>query len=425
MTFKGNFCPSPWFHMRINSLGQFEYCRWALRDTSSAVTGDPVTFFKKGMAPIRQLMVEGKEVPGCANCNLMNAHSKVSGRDRQLLKIGVRSDLYEKTFASSPWLDEFKRTDHNDGIIDLMPQDWQIDLGNLCNSACIFCHPYSSSRLGVEWKKLGIVKNINNSQWTNNPDTVATIIDTLIASPRIAYIHFIGGELVINPAFKRILTALIDAGLHEQISIGFTTGMTDWDDELVESLTKFKEVNMGLSIECLDPLNDYIRYPSTISSVKQIMDKWLAIAEQYNWLTQLRITPTILSIDRLIPLFDFALAKGTAIESCNFISDPAFMSPAVLPPEYRAPIIKELSEWLLQHENQNQPAVINTRNPAASRQQVIEDAASYLHFLTNQPDESHLLPELVKRLKLLESNRSNSILDYTPKYAQLFRDTGY
>jgi hypothetical protein len=415
--------------MRINGLGQFEYCRWALRETTGALpsirTSEPITFFKQNMAEVRVAMANGESPKGCATCDLMQQHGKVSGRQRQLLKIGVREDYYDQSFASSPWYSEILKTDEQNGNIDLYPQDWQIDLGNLCNSACIFCHPYSSSRLGTEWKKLNIVTEINNKQWTNDDVAVKRMLDTLTASKRIAYIHFIGGELVINPAFKRILNSLIEAGLNTQISIGFTTGLTDWDDELVDALVQFKEVNMGLSIECLDSLNDYIRYPSNIDTATQLMDKWLAVAKENNWLSQLRITPTILSMGKLIPLFDFALEHSVATESCNFINDPIFMSPAVLPVSYRTSIIADLEDWVATNDQHKLSKIINTRDPNIAHQQVVEDVKSYINFLKDQPDESSKLPALVSRLKLLESNRNNSILDHLPEYAQLFKDAGY
>jgi hypothetical protein len=377
------------------------------------------------MAEVRLAMVNGESPAGCSMCDTMQQHEKVGGRQRQLLKIGVRDDYYDKSFASSPWRDEIISTEANRGVSNLSPQDWQIDLGNLCNSACIFCHPYASSRVGVEWKKLNIVTTINNKQWVNDEAAVKSMLDALSASKSIAYIHFIGGELVINPAFKRILQSLIDAGLNDQISIGFTTGLTDWDDELVDALAQFKEVNMGLSVECLSALNDYIRYPSNIGTVTMLMDRWLQIANKHGWLSQLRITPTVLSIGKLVPLFDFALSNAVATESCNFMTDPAFMSPAVLPVKLREPIIAELESWLVTNDTYAAAKIINTRDPNVAKQQVVEDVKSYVNFLKNQPDESYRLPALVARLKLLESNRGNSILTHLPEYAQLFKDAGY
>ena len=93
MSFEKNFCPSPWFHMRINNDGRYEYCRWAtkhdrtqeknIRDT------DPIIWFQNGMKPARQAMLDGVPIPGCSECDLVDTYDKVSGRQRQRLKIGL------------------------------------------------------------------------------------------------------------------------------------------------------------------------------------------------------------------------------------------------------------------------------------------------------------------------------------------------
>ena len=57
--------------------------------------------------------------------------------------------------------------------------------------------------------------------------------------------------------------------------------------------------------------------------------------------------------------------------------------------------------------------------------QITQDAASYVDYLRTASDESHLLPELVAYLKLLESSRSNSILDCNPEYEHILQSAGY
>ena len=75
----------------------------------------------------------------------------------------------------------------------------------------------------------------------------------------LAYLHFLGGETVITPAFKIILQALIDNGISKNVTIGLTTNLTVWNQEIIDMLCEFKEVNLGMSVECFDPVNDYVR----------------------------------------------------------------------------------------------------------------------------------------------------------------------
>jgi hypothetical protein len=119
------------------------------------------------------------------------------------------------------------------------------------------------------------------------------------------------------------------------------------------------------------------------------------------------------------------MQQGIAVESCNFLNDPAFMRPTVLTREHRETVIDRLQTWI---KNQNTVAeipVINTRDPNQSTAQVLQDALSYVKYLETQPDESHRLPDLISYLKTMEHSRRNCVLDYLPEYEELFRSAGY
>jgi sulfatase maturation enzyme AslB (radical SAM superfamily) len=429
MSFEKNFCPSPWLHMRINNTGHYEYCRWAathdLAADQNIKSQHPITWFQQGMKPIRKAMLDGDPVPACSECDEMDQYDKVSGRQRQRLKVGIDQNNFNKSLLSSPWIDEFRHSLDNDGSTDLIPQDWQIDLGNFCNSGCVFCNPKSSSRLAAEFKRLGWIKELPPNSWADDADSLQRFLDVLDNSPRVAYIHFIGGETLITPAFAVILQAMIQAGLHQRISVGFTTNLTVWDQDIIDLLVQFKEVNLGMSIECVHPLNDYVRYGGEIQRTMEIMRRWIEVARNNQWLIQIRVTPTILSVWHLDTVYDFALQNSISVESCNFLSEPEFMRPSVLPGSHRKLVLQKLKTVIEGWERNLDQRIINTRDPHHAQSQICEDAVSYINYLENQPDESYRLPDLVKYLKSLEQSRGNKILDYLPEYENIFRSAGY
>ena len=424
MNLKSNFCSSPWLHMRINNAGHYEYCRWATKDQRNSAgsirTATPAEFFQHQMSAVRQQFLNGELPVGCADCTQMEQHNKVSGRQKQLLKIGVRIEQFEKTLVSSPWSKEFAKG----ATTTQMPQDWQIDLGNYCNGACVFCSPHSSSRLAAEFKKIGIVSDNVPANWTDDPVLVQRLVDALVSSPHIQYLHFIGGETLITPAFKIILEALIHAGLHRTATVGFTTNLGVWRDDVVDLLKQFQGVNLGMSVESFKHVNDYVRYPVSLSTVFETMNRWLAVAKEHEWLTQFRITPTALTVGHMLEIYEYAWNHNITVESCNFITNPAHLKPAVLPVLYRNKIIKEMKLWLEQHPAAGD-IVTNIRNPNVIRTQITQDLQSYINYLETAPDESDRLPDLVHYLKLLEGNRGNSVLTYLPEYEELFRTAGY
>ena len=407
--------------MRITNNGGMTYCRWSDKNSSQANISDtsPIEFFQQTMNPIRTSLTQGQAPAGCNECYHMEQRGKISGRQKQLLKVGVRLAQFEKTLARSPWALTFADPDCKQ-----YPQDWQIDLGNYCNSACVFCSPESSSKLATEWKKLGFIDQLPESSWVNRSDSVDKLINTLKQSPHVQYLHFIGGETLVTPAFKQILQALIDAKLNQTATIGFTTNLISWDESVVELLTQFNGVNLGMSIEAFDPVNDYVRWPATTEKVDLILGKWLELAKQHHWLLQLRTTPTVLSISKLITVYKFAWQHGIAIESCNFLNRPEFMRPSVLPLAQRQTIIEEMQQWIDMHDS-NQETIVNIRDPNVAGQQIVQDLKSYVNYLKNEPDESYRAPELVAFLKRIESNRGNSVLNYLPEYEEFFRAAGY
>lgn len=418
--YKQNFCPSPWFHMRINNSGGYEYCRWAESPCTHNITDTtPTEYFQTHMSSVRQEFLDGKMPAGCHPCKSMEQQNKTSGRQKQLLKIGVRVDAFEKTLASSPWVPIFSIDANNQ-----LPQDWQVDLGNYCNSACIFCSPESSSRLATEWKKIGFIKQLPQSNWTDTPELIEKFINTLKQTPHVRYIHFIGGETLITPSFELILKELIAARLNETATIGFTTNLSVWKDNIVELLEKFHNVNLGASIESFSIINDYVRYPVCLPTVFENLQRWVDTAKKNSWLVQLRTTPTCLTVDKLLPIYDYAWDHNIIVESCNFLYEPEAMKPSVLPMEHRNKIIQRMKNWIDQH-NVSSETIVNIRNPNTIQAQLVQDLSSYVNYLENEPDESYRLHDLVAWLKRIEANRGNSILTYLPEYEELFKSAGY
>lgn len=409
--------------MRINNAGHYEYCRWA--DKSQYTQGphiqavSPQTFFQQHVGEIRQQLINGKQPEGCRECQVMEQHGKISGRQKQLLKVGVRLEQFEKTLASSPWLDTFQNANFTQ-----MPQDWQIDLGNYCNSACIFCNPNSSSRLATEWKKIGFINELPPANWSDDPALIQRLVDTLQQSKHIQYLHFIGGETLITPAFATILKALIQAGLHRTSTIGFTTNLSVWNSDVVDLLERFESVNLGMSVESFSIINDYVRWPVCLPTVFENLDRWQEVAKRNSWLMQFRTTPTCLTVGKLLPIYDYALTHGITVESCNFLHRPEVLRPNVLPKSYRESIVDSMQSWIDRH-NENFENVVNIRNPDTVQAQLVQDLTSYKNYLLHEPDCSDKLPDMVQFLKKIEANRGNSILTYLPEYEELFRSAGY
>jgi len=411
--------------MKIASDGQMKYCRWSKTDHSTPVIGatHPLTFFHEDMAPIRQAMLDGQPMPGCNDCYVMEKYGKVSGRQKQLLKTGITLTDFAKSCASSTFASEFEKT-LQQGRTDLLPLDWQIDLGNHCNSACVFCRPESSSRLASEFYRIGFIDKLPVLNWTEDPSRIDMLVDLLSKTSGLAYLHFLGGETLITPGFKKILQALVKQDFRNKITVGFTTNLTVWDEEINQLLCEFKQVNLGMSIESMTRVNDYVRYPSNIQSVIETMHRWIDLSRTQQWIPSIRTTPTALTAGELLDIYKFASQFQVGIESCNFLDKPQVLRMSVLPLDVRKHISKQIKHWIQQQEP-NKTIVINTRDPNQLTQSILHDAASYVNYLENSLDETYQLPGMIQYLKKLDQSRGNCVLDYLPQYEELFRSAGY
>lgn len=431
MSFEKNFCSSPWFHMRINNSGSYEYCRWKT-NTSTRINfvnniknQTPDDFFQTVMSPIRKQLLQGEAPVECSACYVMEKNNKVSGRQRQLLKVGVLEPYFSKSMHSSMLYKDFDYSHNHNGNTTRSVTDWQIDLGNYCNGGCVFCGPESSSKLATEFKAMGLISEVPPNSWCDDPKLLKKFIDHLTASDNLQYLHFIGGETTITPGFRLILQALVETGQANSIAIGFTTNLTTWSDSLNELLTKFNSVHLGLSIETLTPVNDYVRWPVKLDQTLKILDQWVNFGKQNNWLIQLRPTPTCLTINEFSTIYEYAWQHELAVESCNFLYKPEVLKINVLPPEYLVTARDRLANWIAEHPIEHTAKIINTRDPNIAHQQIVQDAQSYLNYIDSTLDESIRLPDLISYLKKLEAQRGNNILDYLPHYEQLFRSAGY
>lgn len=413
--------------MRINPTGEFGPCRWGTRrdNAFNIRTHSVIDYFQNHMAEYRRQLLAGQSLEMCNQCYEMEVHGKVSGRQRQLLKTGILVDNFVPTLQSSPFLETFRHSHNHDGSTDLLPVDWQIDLGNYCNSACVMCNPRYSSRISVEFQKIGLIDNASrwNTAWTDDPVLVDKFCDDLVRGPTPTYLHFLGGETLIIPAFRQMLQRLHQANMRSP-TIGFTTNLTVWPDAVIDLLLGFDKLHIGLSIESLHPVNQYVRWPGNQDAILSNLAKWIDLAKEHDHLIQLRLTPSALTILHVADLYQFAWDRNIGVETCNFITDPGCLSLKVLPSDLRAIAIERLKAFLSQ-KNLQPNQVINTRNPTTVNQQVLQDAQSYINFLADSEEDHASARSLVIYLKQLEKSRGNRVLDYLPEYEKFLTSHGY
>ena len=436
---KDSFCSSPWYHIRIDPAGRYLPCRWSSSQevTGYTVANTSITEFMNSdtMSKIRVNMLNGNTQTMCSACYYEDNKNKVNGRQKQLLKSAIRIENFDHTFCSSPHWDLFEYSFNNNGLTNSTPVDLQIDLGNTCNSACVMCSPTYSSKLSVEYtqlikiepslfKKYGKFKN-----WTDDITLVNKFVDDLANLPNIEYIHFLGGETLYLKSFYTICNRLIELNLAKDISLGTTTNCTVYTPELEHIIRNFKQVHLGLSVEALHPVNDYIRYPSKHTQIALNIVKFLDLRRQHNLHISLRITPSALSVLHLDTLFEVMLNDKVTAESCNILHEPSCLRLELLPKTLLNQALTKINQLIQKYQlKDSDEKIINTRQDHLIDSVIAQVIFEYKYLLENVNYFDGVEQErynLVNYLKAFEQLHNNNILDYLPEYEEFLRSYGY
>lgn len=432
---QNSFCSSPWFHVRLTYDGGFELCRWAEREHRPNKSESIMEFYRGAdMNALRQELLDGVKPSVCHACYYQDDHDKLSGRRRQLLKSGIDSDNFALTARSSPHYKHFLYSLEHQGETDYHISDLQIDLGNVCNSACIMCNPMASSKLVGDYKKLSKIEPelfaapTDFKSWTLNPDRLTSVSDEISSLTGVKYIHFLGGETLYDEAFYEICEKLIESGQAKDIIVGTTTNGTIYTDRLAKLIPAFKEFHLGISIESVTELNDYIRWPSKITTVKENIEKFLDLRNSAGGLfISARITPNIFTIRELPLMIEYLMDKNIIAESCFILHTPDGLRIENLPDDIRQEIITSFGDLINKHRFIKEP-ITNQRRADLIQQVIANTVIEYHDFL-----KSYQLPDdveasrrrLVRFLKSFETLRNNSILDHAPRYSDFLRSYGY
>jgi MoaA/NifB/PqqE/SkfB family radical SAM enzyme len=436
---KDTFCSSPWFHLRINHAGYYLPCRWS--DSIAEKSNYHISHISmmeymnsNVMNSIRMDLLAGKSIDMCKSCYYEDQHNKVSGRQRQLLKSAVNLSNFNKTMLASPHWDTFFYTHNHQGNTDHTPVDLQIDIGNTCNSACIMCNPFSSSRLVKDYDKLikiepQLFKQYEKfKNWAEDDNLVEKFVNDLAEIPNVQYIHFLGGETLYLKSFYTICNRLIERGLSKNIAIGTTTNATVYTPELEHIIKNFKHVHLGISIETVTPLNDYIRWPSEIDQVLANIDKFIELKKQADLQLSLRITPNIFSIYHIDLMFEYMIKNKIIAESCNILSSPSCLRMELLPNSLRKQVQTKIQRIIDEYDIKETNQIINRRREDLVNPVIASVINEYKNFIDSYQEPNDLEQErynLVKFVRAFETLRNNSILSYLPEYEEFLRTYGY
>ena len=174
-------------------------------------------------------------------------------------------------------------------------------LGNLCNLKCRMCISEWSSQIAEE-----ILSN-PNEDWNDTPtqkiieineDTWKLLEDWI---PNVKRVFMTGGEPTIIKRNLDYINKIIETGYAKNIELIFTTNATNINKKFLELKDHFKNIHFSVSIDAVNDVANYIRFPSNWKTIKQN----LKLIGQNNVGVAINTTIQWLNMTRLNEMFKF------------------------------------------------------------------------------------------------------------------------
>lgn len=217
----------------------------------------------------------------------------------------------------------------------------EISLSNKCNLACKMCAPTYSTL----WNKL-VEQNSSLQKYHHTVIQPQIDVPSIFADVdlfKLKKIKYLGGEPFITPETKQLFEYLADKKVIGNIELELNTNCTFFPTKWLKYLDQFKSVNIELSIDGIELVNDYVRHGKTWNTVDTVTQQWADYAANTN------INMAVYSTVQAYNLHDMKTVKAYASNlGFNHYSSllvvPEYLSIHVLPEEYLAEIKDEYNK---------------------------------------------------------------------------------
>jgi sulfatase maturation enzyme AslB (radical SAM superfamily) len=223
------------------------------------------------------------------------------------------------------------------GIKDLEhPVDYNLDITNLCNLKCYMCTGASSSKLLVENNYLGY-ENLDQKDYDYEEDKLSYLVDQ-IEKNHVTHVTLQGGEPLMNPKIISLLEKLSVKKTAEKLSIWITTNGTMYNKKLFETLNAFQDLKIIFSIDGVDKVNDYLRFPSDFSQIRSNVINYLNLKNATFMITNVVQNFNLLYVNDII---EFANTYNIHLH-LHILTGPPVLHYSVLPYSTRRKALEKL-----------------------------------------------------------------------------------
>jgi molybdenum cofactor biosynthesis enzyme MoaA len=289
---------------------------------------------------IRKKMINGERTSECNICYAVEDTGGVSVRQIFVNRWPMESVIRDTELSTG------KMFSTNINYLDL---SWS----NKCNLQCKMCTPNASDQLINEAKLLDL--SINSLEWNFKDrwqyDKIKSILEKIVTLD-LTDILVTGGEPLINNDFYEFCKMLKDNNVSKNIGLSFHTNLTVTPSKWLDMLLNFKYVSIKVSIDAVEDMYEYVRYPGKWNIVDNNIKQLIEYSENNPSISiEFHTVFSIYNTHKFINLLDYVLNISnskyvTEVPHLNYIYYPDYASPSNLPDDYKVEIADEIKNWI-------------------------------------------------------------------------------
>ena len=390
-----NFCVMPFIHGFVTHQNIGPCCAY----TNNPKLNSPQQYWNSDqLKNIKSNMIADVRDSGCNIC--------WDKEDRGFASLRNHSNtIYEK------YVDDIinGKTFDQPVVLDLR-------LGNLCNLKCRMCTSEWSSQIADE-----ILSNpeldwdsVPSEKLTSVSDKTWELLNNWIG--RVERVFMTGGEPTIIKKNLEYIQKIIQTGRGKDIELIFTTNATNVNREFLRLAENFKSVHFAVSIDAVEDLATYIRFPSDWDTIKQNLNT----IGQNNFGVGINTTVQWLNMTRLTEMFNFieeyidSKPKQFAGVWFQLVTTPSYLDPIYAPRFMKEIAIEQISNFLensklFQNEKFNNILYGDLKNGLESTRT----------FLQNNIQLEKHKDVFLKKMEQLDRIRGQSLFDILPELKPL------
>ena len=417
------FCPLPWMHLSVHTSGKARLCcnakHTAVRDVINEdgksvhinQIRDMKEFFNLPFyKTIRKQMLRNQKPAACSPCYDMEKYGATSFRQQF------------KNYWKNSFLEFLNATEQDGTLKNVNVKYLDLPLGNLCNLSCRMCHPSVSIQMKKDYDHLRIQYGSSvdkYGEWAESPDLYKKLIPVLKTCEEI---FFTGGEPLLIKQHKRILEQAIALNSAKNIRIKYNSNLTKLDSSLINLWKEFREVEFNCSIDGIEKVNDYIRYPSKWHVMERALETLDGFSDKYPHIKiYIHSTFQALNLFNIPKILQWTVnAKWRNVHRMPhfiWLYEPKFLQAAILPDYLKNQAIDRIEKTV----DETKSFLVNyNKNHYQWNAEHLGILISYLKQLRETSQQEPHFKSFIHYTSKMDSFRKQDITQVIPEFKGVF-----